>query len=322
MRKIILSLIVLAIAAPALTFQSGCRKADKRPKIALIMKSLANPFFKRMEDGAKTHQKEHDSEYVLIANGLKNETDIREQISLVEQMVAQGVDAIVLTPANSDALIAACKAAMKEGVIIINIDNKFDEKALAKERMPIPFYGPDNRAGARLAAEYLARHLKEGDEVIILKGIEGADNAEQRYQGFMDAINAAKLKKMAEETANWERSQAEKAVPGLVGKYPNVRAILCANDSMAIGAINGIAEENNRRKAENRPSILVVGFDNLEEAQKLILEGKLLCTIDQYPERIAAAGLDAALQQIQKKGTPAGGSTPVKLITIETLKKK
>ena len=75
------------------------------------MKSLANEFFLTMENGAKAHQANHAQTYSLLANGIKNESDVGKQIELVEQMLAQGVQAIVIAPADSKALIPVCKKA-------------------------------------------------------------------------------------------------------------------------------------------------------------------------------------------------------------------
>src|SRR5690349_5655802 len=71
------------------------------PRIALIMKSLANEFFKTMAEGARKHQAEHSSDYELIINGIKDERDLKRQVDLVEEMIAQRVEAIVIAPADS-----------------------------------------------------------------------------------------------------------------------------------------------------------------------------------------------------------------------------
>ena len=87
---------------------AGCaRTRSDRPRIALVMKSLANEFFKTMEDGARAHQKAHATEYDLIATGTRDEQDVAGQVRLVEQMVADRVDALVLAPADSQALVSA-----------------------------------------------------------------------------------------------------------------------------------------------------------------------------------------------------------------------
>ena len=99
----------LALASVA-GFTNPAAAADK-PKVALVMKSLANEFFRTMEDGAKAHQKAHASQYTLVTNGIKDETDTAAQIKMVEQMVAQRVNAIVIAPADSKALVPVLKAA-------------------------------------------------------------------------------------------------------------------------------------------------------------------------------------------------------------------
>ena len=151
----------------------GQKEDDDKPTVALVMKSLANEFFKTMEDGARAHHAEHADQYNLKVVGIKNETDVTQQIEYVEHMMAQGVDAIVIAPADSKALVTVCKKAMDAGIVVVNIDNKFDEAVLQDKGIRIPFVGPDNRKGAKLAGVYLAPRLKPGDQVAI---IEGAPN--------------------------------------------------------------------------------------------------------------------------------------------------
>ena len=152
--KLIISVLVFCTIIFSI-LPAGCkqRKTDK-PRIALIMKSLANEFFKTMEEGARSHHKEHEDEYELTVVGIKDEQDVARQIDYVELMAAQGMDAIVIAPADSKALVPVCKRAMDAGIIVVNIDNKFDAAVLADKGVKIPFVGPDNRKGARLASEY------------------------------------------------------------------------------------------------------------------------------------------------------------------------
>src|SRR4030042_917758 len=92
---------------------AGCReKTEDRPTVALIVKSLANEFFKTMEEGARAHHEQHKDEYDLKVVGIKNETDVTQQIECVELMMAQRVDAIVIAPADSKDLVPVCKRAM------------------------------------------------------------------------------------------------------------------------------------------------------------------------------------------------------------------
>ncbi len=210
-RSIISGLIFFAMIFFILPVGCKQRKTDK-PRIALIMKSLANEFFKTMEEGARAHHKEHEDEYELAVVGIKDEQDVARQIDYVELKIAQGVDAIVIAPTDSKALVPVCKRAMDAGVIVVNIDNKFDADVLADKGVKIPFVGPDNRKGARLAGEYLASKLRPGDKVAIIEGIPNAFNGIQRKLGFEDAMKAGGMNIVSSQSGYLETAKAETIV--------------------------------------------------------------------------------------------------------------
>jgi ribose transport system substrate-binding protein len=277
------------------------------------MKSLANEFFLTMENGARAHQHAHADQYDLLANGIKDELDVSRQIDLVEQMIAQHVDAIVIAPADSKALVAVCKKAMDSGIGVVNIDNKLDAAVLADKQARIPFVGPDNRRGAKLVGEFLAKRLKPGDKVAIIEGAPNAFNAVQRKLGFEDAVNGAGLKVVSSQSGYWETDKASQVVGALVTEHPDLKAVLCSNDSMALGAVAAL------RAAGKADHVLVVGYDNISAVQQLLKEGKILATADQHADQLAAFGIEYALELIQKKAAPADRETPVDLVTAETL---
>ncbi len=286
--------------------------AEARPgkvRVALVMKSLANDFFRTMEDGARTHQKEHATQYDLVANGIKDEQDVAGQIAIVEQMIARRVDALVIAPANSEALVPVCKKASDAGIVVVNIDNKLDDKALAGKGLKVPFVGPNNRAGAKLAGDCLAARLKAGDAVAIVEGVPGAFNGIQRKAGFEDAMKAAGATIVSCQTGRWESAPAQTVVAGMVTQFPDLKAVLCANDNMALGAVAAL------RSAGKAGQVLVVGYDNIPAVQALMKEGKVLCTVDQHGDRIAVFGIEAALEVLGGKAAPADRETPVDLVT-------
>ena len=186
---------VVARQLPVAGLQTGKEKmkpcTPAKPRVALIMKSLANEFFLTMENGAKAHQQAHADEYELLANGIKDELDVSRQIDLVEQMIAQRVNAIVIAPADSKALVPVCKKAQQAGIVVVNIDNKFDKGVLESSGVKFPFVGPDNRKGAKMVGDFLARKLKPGDQVAIVEGAPNAFNGVQRKLGFEDAMKEA-----------------------------------------------------------------------------------------------------------------------------------
>ena len=312
--------LVITLAL-ALMLAGGCSKkgyqgpsssADK-PRIALVMKSLANEFFKTMADGAEAHQKAHPSEYDLIVNGIKDELDVNKQVELVDQMIAQRVNAIVIAPADSKALVSVCKKASDAGIIVVNIDNKFDSDALAEAGLTLPFVGPDNRKGAKLVGDELAKTLKAGDKVAILEGAPNAFNGEQRRLGFEDAMKAARIKIAASQSGYWEMDRANRIARDIITAKPDIKALLCANDSMALGALNAVEESGKSGK------ITVVGYDNISAVQQLLREGKILACADQHADQLAVYGIEYALEMLNEKATPTDKETPVDLVTKESL---
>ncbi len=312
-RLIISGLIFCAMIFSTLPVGCKQRETDK-PRIALIMKSLANEFFKTMEEGARAHHKEHEDEYELTVVGIKDELDVARQIDYVELKIAQGVDAIVIAPADSKALVPVCKRAMDAGIIVVNIDNKFDADVLADKGVKIPFVGPDNRKGARLAGEYLAGKLRPGDKVVVIEGIPNAFNGIQRKLGFEDAMKAGGMNIVSSQSGYWETAKAEPIVSALITEYADLKTVLCANDSMALGAIAAI------KAGGKSGDILVIGFDNISAVQRLLTEGKILCTVDQHADKLALYGIEYSLEMLKGKGAPSDKETPVELITVETLK--
>jgi len=292
---------------------SGCRKkTEDKPIVALVMKSLANEFFKTMEDGAKAHHDQHEAEYDLQTRGIKNETDVTQQIEYVELMMAQGVDAIVIAPADSKALVAVCKKAMDAGIIVVNIDNKFDADVLQDKGIKIPFVGPDNQKGAKLAGVYLASRLNPGDKVAIIEGAPNAYNGIQRKRGFEAAMIGNNMDIVSSQTGYWETDKAQPIASALINEYPDLKAILCANDSMALGAVAAL------RDAGKLDDVHVVGFDNIAAVQRLLKEDKILCTVDQHADQLASYGIQYALEMLAGRAPTADKETPVDLITAET----
>jgi ribose transport system substrate-binding protein len=298
---ITLSVLVLAACSPA--------PDTGKPQVALIMKSLANEFFATMAKGAEAHHDAHDADYDLLVNGIKNETDLSEQVNLVEQMVAREAQAIVIAPADSKALVPVLKRAADQGVLIINIDNQLDADALTQSGLKAPFVGPDNRAGAKQVGLALAKKLQPGDAVAIIEGVPTAFNGQQRRTGFEDAMKEAGMKIVSVQAGNWEMEKANALTASILSEHPTLKAILCANDSMALGVVSAI------QSAGKQGQILVAGFDHISAIQPMIADGRVTATADQHAGQLAVFGIEAALKILKGGAPPTNQTTAVDLIT-------
>ncbi len=289
------------------------RAEEKKPVVGLVMKSLANEFFKSMEEGARKFA-EQQGTFTLVPVGMNSETDIDTQISAVENFVTRKVDLICVAPADSVGLVAPVKKAIKAGITVVNFDVKLDDKALAKAGLKdLVFVGPDNQEGAYLAGKELARKLGKGAKVFIIEGNPGADNAKMRKAGFDKAAKEGGLQVLVSRTAHWETEEANTLVTNLLTQHPDVQGIMAANDSMALGVVKALDAAGKSGKVQ------VVGFDNIPAVQKLVKEGKVLATIDQFGPDMAANCIKTGFRM--KKGEALKGwiKTPVKLVTANDL---
>ncbi|HVU24363.1 MAG TPA: sugar ABC transporter substrate-binding protein [Opitutus sp.] len=292
---------------------AGCSRHEApagpaKPRVALVMKSLANEFFSTMADGAKAHQAAHDADYDLVVNGIKNETDLAEQVSLVEQMIAMHVDALVIAPADSKALVPVLKRARDAGIVVVNIDNRLDPAALSDAGLQVPFVGPDNRAGAAAVGRVLAGRLAKADQVAIIGGLPTADNGRQRRLGFEDAAKAAGLDLVSEQSGDWEMEKANTIASAMLSSHPDLKGLLCANDTMALGAVAAVKDSGRAGR------VLVVGFDNIKAMQPLLASGAVVATADQHADQLAVFGIEAALDILKTKHA-ADRTTPVDVVT-------
>jgi ribose transport system substrate-binding protein len=280
------------------------------------MKSLANEFFSTMAEGAKQHQSQNSQQYELVVNGIKDERDLARQAAIVDEMIAAKVQAIVVAPADSKALVPVLRRAKLAGLVVVNIDNKLDEEILKAESLAVPFVGPNNLLGAKSVGQHLAKSLKPGDQVAVLEGIRTSFNATQRRLGFEQAMKDAGMQIVDSQSANWETNQANTIAASMLNAHPDLKAILAANDSMALGAMAAI------KAANKTDTVQVVGFDNISAAQEAIRQGKMLATADQHGDQLAVFGIELALKLLQDpKSLPEDRETPVDLITAGNLPK-
>ena len=305
----ILGLIIIAImmVTPAL--------AQDKPVVGLVMKSLANEFFKTMEEGARKFAAA-DGSFELIPVGMNSETDIDTQVSAMENFISQKVDLIVLAPADSVGMVTSVKKAIDAGMTVVNFDVTLNKQALKEAGLPedFLFVGPDNAAGAELVGDYLGKALGEGAKVIIIEGNPGADNAQQRKEGFMRSVEKFKLDLLDSKTAHWETEEANTLMTNLLTKYPDVQGVMCANDSMALGVEKAIAAAGKTGK------IQIVGFDNIGAVQELIKQDKVLATVDQFGPEMAANAIKIGMRILKGEKLTGWQKTPVKLATKADLK--
>ena len=142
---------------------------------------------------------------------------------------------------------------------------------------------------------------------------ESMINAIQRHEGFQSAMTDAGMNVVTSQSAEWETDKATPLVSSIINAHPEIKAILCANDSMCLGAHTALKD------AGKIGQVQLVGFDNIAAVQELVKNGDVLCTVDQHADQIAVNGIEYALEVLKTHAQPTDKETPVDLVTAETL---
>ncbi|MFM0393290.1 substrate-binding domain-containing protein [Paraburkholderia phytofirmans] len=282
-------------------------------KIALVLKSLGDPFTVAMANAAQNYQQHYASQFDLTVRGTATESDTTGQIRMVEEMIKAKMNAIVIAPTDSKALTAVVARAIKAGIIVVSIDNPLDEAFQDAAGISVPFVGPNNRKGAQQVGNYLAERLKAGDQVGIIEGSSTDRNAQQRTDGCRDAMNAAGINIVAVQAGDWDYGKGRDAASKMLSEHPQIRGLMCGNDNMAMGAVDAV------RDAGRTGGVYVTGYNDIDAIKPLIADGRVLATINQFAARQAVFGVDVALKAVteQKKQSELSSviETPLQLVT-------
>ncbi|MGD8949244.1 MAG: substrate-binding domain-containing protein [Desulfobacterales bacterium] len=309
----VLSAYALIFCCSALFFNASVLAANEET-VALVMKALTNPFFSKMELGAKAYA--NRSKIPLEVFGVERETDVERQISIMENLISRGYGAIVIAPVDSKQLVPVCRKALASGIVVINIDNPLHKATLRKYNLTIPFVGPDNRAGAAQVGVYVRNRLNGHGRVIVIEGIRGVENAELRKTGFIEAITQdSSIEIVASESANWHTDEALSLAVKLLSTHAPVDAVFCANDKMALGVLQALDISGLAGKT------VLAGYDNIDAVRSEMQSGRMHATVEQHPELMGQYGVELAVNALEGKKLPLHQPTPVDLVTYETFGK-
>ena len=305
------SLLAPGTAQP--TVQTGSAPAGKKYNIALVMKTLTNPFFVEMEKGAR--QAEQEFGINLIVKTGAQETSVEQQITIIQDLIQQKVDAILIAPADSVQLIPVLKQAQDAGIVIINLDNRLDQQGMDKIGLVnVPYISVDNVNGAYLSAKFIGARVSAPTQAMIFEGIQTATNAQDRKTGAMKAFaENSSIQVVASQTANWKIDEAHTVAANLFKAHPDVKLVFCANDMMAFGVIQYLKESGIQ-------DVKVAAYDNLAESVPMLKDGSLQATIDQQAAVQAYTGVQFALRALKGEKLPPVTLLDVRLVTKDNVK--
>jgi len=301
--KHLLVVIALAIA----TFTGQAADAAKQ-KIAVVVSTLNNPWFVVLGDTAKARA----IELGYDATVFDSQNDTAKEAAHFENIISGGYKAILFNPTDADGSIANVRKAKAAGIPVFCIDREINATNAATAQML-----SDSYSGCVKLGEYFVEQVGEEGKYVELLGIVGDNNTWNRSKGFHSVVDRyPKLKMVAQQSAEFDRAKGLEVMESLLQKNPDIKAVFCGNDSMAMGAYQALVSAGKADKVK------VFGFDGADDVVKLIAEKKIAATGMQFPKKMAQQSAEYADQYIKgKRDFPQKIPVKVDLVTQENVHK-
>ncbi len=301
----LLSLVLLL----ALAGCSSRRPDSGLPQIGVVLKALDSEFWLDVRRGAEAGG-QGKAQLGIVAPD--REINIDQQVAMIEDQIARGIQALVLAPAASAQVIPALEKAAEKGipVIIVDTDVPWPKK--------VTYVGTNNYEGGKLAGGHVVEAISGSAEVGLITGLPGEETHEGRKRGFKEVLAAApRLQLVAEQPANSERALAMNVMENMLTARPKLAAVFATSDQMALGALEAI---QSRRSGG---AVKLVSFDAGQEVLKLIREGKIDAVVAQRPFQMGKRGVEAALRALARQPVEPIIDTGTALVTkanVDTFK--
>lgn len=294
--------LFLLVLAAALVLGAGVVSAQEDITIGLSLSTLNNPFFVTLRDGAQAAADDLGVELVVV----DAQDDPATEAANIQDLIAQGVDAILINPTDADAIVPSIEAANAAGIPVFTVDRS----AAAGE--VVSHIASDNVAGGMLAARFLCEQLGGAGNVVELEGIAGTSAARDRGQGFNDymSANCAGVTIVARQTANFNRAEGLTVFENILQANETVNGVFAHNDEMILGAIEAAA-------AAGREGIVFVGFDAVADAVAAVEGGTLAATVAQQPDLMGMLALESAVAYLGGETVEASIPVALSLVTAE-----
>ena len=275
-------------------------------KYAVILKTTNSDFWRTMYDGTANYAKEKGLDVDMFA--AQSDIDYEGQLAILENCINSGAYAgIAIAPCNGVNLIAGVKKANEAGITIWNIDEKFDVDEMTRQgAVCVGFDSSDNVQIGHMGGEYLASLLEKGAQVAVIEGLAGNQSSEDRASGAKAAFKEGGMNIVAAKSCDWDRQVAMDTAMTWIQQFPDLKAIYCCNDGMAMGAIQAVIV------AGKLGEIYVCGTDGDSDAVQSVKDGNLTGTVAQDSANIGITALTGLIAAVENPAAYPASANPAK----------
>ena len=301
---VVLAIVLAATAMLATTATAKPTQKQETVKLGFITKFPVDFFF-TLENAAKKWDKAQPGAKVLFAQG-KSGTDDAGEIAAIQNLVAQGVKGIAITP-TSAAVVPALDKARKAGVKVVLMDND-----IPSWKGKTSVVATNNFKGGVLAGKYLATKLKAGDTLGILQGVPGVPALDARVSGMLAGLGAmrSQIKVVSKLRTDCDQTKGAAAAQTMLTANQNLTAIYGACGPPILGAIQSV-----KNAGIDPGGIILVGFDAGPDEIAAIKAGTETASVAQFPAKIGSLGIATLYNAVKGKTVPKNVDTGTALVT-------
>jgi len=301
--------IVVSLIA-ALMVGCGRREQSTRgqKKMAVVISTLNNPWFVVLKDAAKARAEELGYKADVFDSQNSPATEASHFDAIIDGKYA----AILFNPTDAQGSIASVQRAKDAGIPTFCMD-----RAISASDVAVSQILSDNFSGCVALGEYFVRRLGEKGTYVELLGLLGDNNTKNRSDGFHSVVdNYPGLKMLAQQSADFDRTKAMEVMESLLQAHPDINAVFCGNDAMAMGAHRAILA------ASKDKQVMVFGFDGAKDVIDEIRAGRIVATGMQFPKTMAKMAAESADQYLKgKRDFPQKVPVAVELVSTENIGK-
>lgn len=258
-----------------------------KTKIAVVISTLNNPWFVVLGETAKARAIELGYDATIF----DSQNDTAKEASHFENLLAAGYKAVLFNPTDANGSVANVLKAKAAGVPVFCIDREINSTNAATAQML-----SDNYSGCVALGQYFVKIVGKEAKYAELLGLVGDNNTWNRSKGFHSVVDRFPgLKMVAQQSADFDRAKGLEVMESILQKHPDLNAVFCGNDAMAMGAYQALVS------AGKADQVKVFGFDGADDVVKLIAEKKIAATGMQFPKVMAAKAAEFADEYLKGK---------------------
>ncbi|MDI1248351.1 MAG: D-ribose ABC transporter substrate-binding protein [Lacunisphaera sp.] len=291
-------------AAPA----AAAAKPPTSSRVAVIISTLNNPWFVVLAETARDRAKELGYEATIF----DSQNDPAKESQHFDNVISSGYGAVLFNCTDAKGSIANVRRAKAAGLPVFCMDREIEANDAAVSQIL-----SDNYSGCVALGQYFVEQVGEEGTYVELLGLVADTNTWNRSKGFHSVVDRYPgLKMVAQQSAEFDRTKALEVLESILQANPNINAVFCGNDAMAMGAYQALLAAGKASKVK------VFGFDGADDVVRSVAEGKITATVMQFPKTMAKTAAENADRYLKgARDFPQRVPVAVELVNRDTVHK-